>query len=156
MEDLIFEQTEYILSLDKSLDDASKNKLLEQTLQMRNNIKSLTADSTLTAAELGNVPASYWLDLQKYDPMHEVQTLEKPMLFLQGGRDYQVSTTDYELWRAAMLNCPDADVHFQLFDNLNHLFMPGTGKSTPAEYQQKNIFSEDVSKAIAGFIKQHG
>lgn len=156
MEDLIFEQTEYILSLDKSLDDASKNKLLEQTLQMRNNIKSLTADSTLTAAELGNVPASYWLDLQKYDPLHEVQTLEKPMLFLQGGRDYQVSTTDYELWRAAMLNCPDADVHFQLFDNLNHLFMPGTGKSTPAEYQQKNIFSEDVSKAIAGFIKQHG
>jgi hypothetical protein len=123
---------------------------------MVENIKSLTAESTLSSAELGNVPAGYWLDLQKYNPLTDVQTIDKPMLFLQGGRDYQVTITDYELWREAMLNCPEADVHFQLFDNLNHLFMPGTGKSTPAEYQQKNVCSEDVSKAIAGFIKQHG
>ena len=156
MEDLLLEQTEYILSLDKSLDEASKNKMLNQTAAMVENIKSLTAKSTLSSAELGNVPAGYWLDLQKYTPLTDVQTIDKPMLFLQGGRDYQVTVTDYELWRDAMLNCPEADVHFQLFDNLNHLFMPGTGKSTPAEYQQKNVCSEDVSKAIAGFVKQHG
>ena len=156
MEDLLLEQTQYILGLDKSLDEASKNKLLAQTEQMVENIKSLTPDSSFTMAELGTAPAGYWLDLQKYDPLTDVQAIQKPMLFLQGGRDYQVTTTDFELWREAMIKNPDADVHFQLFDNLNHLFMPGTGKSTPAEYQQKNIFSEDVSKSIAAFVKQHG
>lgn len=156
IEDLLLEQTQYILSLDKSLDEASKNKMLAQTEQMVKNIKSLTPESTFTLAELGNAPVSYWLDLQKYDPLTDVQNLQKPILFLQGGRDYQVTTTDFELWREAMIKNPDADVHFQLFDNLNHLFMPGTGKSIPAEYQQKNIFSEEVSKAIAGFVKQHG
>jgi len=153
MEDLIFEQTEYILSLDKSLDDTSKNKLLEQTLQMRNNIKSLTPDSNLTAAELGNVPASYWLDLQNYNPLTEVQNIDKPLLFLQGARDYQVTTTDFNLWKEAVESAPDMNATMQLYDNLNHLFMTGTGKSTPAEYQQKGTFSTDASDTIADFIK---
>ncbi len=155
MEDLILEQTQYILGLDKSLDETSKNKMLTQTEEMVKNIKGLTADSTLTASQIGNVPASYWLDLQNYDSLTDVQQLQKPMLFLQGGRDYQVTITDFELWQQALADNPDADAQFQLFDNLNHLFMPGTGKSTPAEYQQKNTFSADVSNTISDFIKQH-
>jgi len=120
---------------------------------MQNNIKSLTPDSNLTAAELGNVPASYWLDLQNYNPLTEVQNIDKPLLFLQGARDYQVTTTDFNLWKEAVESAPDMNATMQLYDNLNHLFMTGTGKSTPAEYQQKGTFSTDASDTIADFIK---
>ncbi|MBO5365905.1 MAG: alpha/beta fold hydrolase, partial [Peptococcaceae bacterium] len=101
LEDLILEQTEYILSLEKGLDDASKEKLLKQTQDMVTAIKALTPDDSYAAEQLGGTPASYWLDLQNYDPIAEVQNSNKPFLVLQGGRDYQVTKTDYDLWQSA-------------------------------------------------------
>lgn len=152
-EDLLLEQTAYILSTEKNLDEASKTKIMEQTEATVSNIKTLTAGSTLPASALYNLPASYWLDLQSYQPLQQVQKIEHPLLFLQGGRDYQVSTTDYQLWQSALDETKD--VHFLYYDNLNHLFMSGTGKSTPAEYEQKGVFSSQVSDDIAQFIKNH-
>ncbi|MDF5757646.1 hypothetical protein [Spongiactinospora sp. TRM90649] len=32
---------------------------------------------------------AYWLDLRGYDPVATAATLDKPMLILQGGRDYR-------------------------------------------------------------------
>ena len=153
MEDLLLEQTEYILSLEKSLDDASKEKLLKQTQDMVNTIKALTPDSEYTADQLGGTPASYWLDLKNYDPIAEVQDINKSFLVLQGGRDYQVTKTDYDLWQSAFGEY--SDVHFRFYDNLNHLFMSGTGKSVPNEYQQKNTVDTVVGKDIANFVLDH-
>ena len=153
MEDLLLEQTEYILSLEKSLDDASKEKLLKQTQDMVDTIKSLTPDSEYTADQLGGTPASYWLDLKNYDPIAEVQDINKTFLVLQGGRDYQVTKTDYDLWQSAFGEY--SDVHFRFYDNLNHLFMSGTGKSVPNEYQQKNTVDTVVGKDIANFVLDH-
>ena len=153
IEDLLLEQTEYILSLEKSLDDASKEKLLKQTQDMVDTIKALTPDSAYTADQLGGTPASYWLDLKNYDPIAEVQGINKSFLVLQGGRDYQVTKTDYDLWQSAFGEY--SDVHFRFYDNLNHLFMSGTGKSVPNEYQQKNTVDTVVGKDIANFVLDH-
>lgn len=153
MEDLLLEQTEYILSLEKSLDDASKEKLLKQTQDMVNTIKALTPDSEYTADQLGGTPASYWLDLKNYDPIAAVQGINKSFLVLQGGRDYQVTKTDYDLWQSAFGEY--SDVHFRFYDNLNHLFMSGTGKSVPNEYQQKNTVDTVVGTDIANFVLDH-
>ena len=35
------------------------------------------------------LPASYWLDLRDYDPVATAAALDKPMLILQGGRDFR-------------------------------------------------------------------
>ncbi len=153
IEDLILEQTQYILSLEKGLDDASRNKLLQQTTDMVNNIKNLTPDSDFTAQQLGGTPASYWLDLQQYDPIAEVKSINKSLLILQGGRDYQVTKTDYNLWKSAFEQY--SDVHFRFYDNLNHLFMTGTGKSIPSEYQQKGTVDTAVGTDIANFVLDH-
>ena len=153
LEDLILEQTEYILSLEKGLDDASKEKLLKQTQDMVTAIKALTPDDSYAAEQLGGTPASYWLDLQNYDPIAEVQNSNKPFLVLQGGRDYQVTKTDYDLWQSAFDQY--SDVHFRFYDNLNHLFMSGTGKSIPDEYQQKNTVDTAVGNDIASFVLDH-
>ena len=56
----------------------------------------------------------------------------KPFLVLQGGRDYQVTTEDFENWKAAL--GPRKDVEFQLYPKLNHLFFEGQGLPTPDEY----------------------
>ena len=153
LEDMMLEQTEYLLGLEKNLDDASKQKLLKQTSDMVSAVKSLTPDTELTAEQLGGVPASYWLDLKNYDPIAEIQQIEKSILILQGGRDYQVTKTDYDLWLSAFNEY--SDVHYRFYDNLNHLFMSGTGKSIPDEYQQKGTVDTAVGTDIVNFVLDH-
>ena len=153
LEDMMLEQTEYLLGLEKNLDDASKQKLLKQTSDMVSAVKSLTPDTELTAEQLGGVPASYWLDLKNYDPIAEIQQIDKSILILQGGRDYQVTKTDYDMWLSAFNEY--SDVHYRFYDNLNHLFMSGTGKSIPDEYQQKGTVDTAVGTDIVNFVLDH-
>jgi hypothetical protein len=49
------------------------------------------------------MPAPYWLDTRAYDPVAVAATLDLPMLFMQGERDYQL-TIDGDLagWRVGL------------------------------------------------------
>jgi dienelactone hydrolase len=76
---------------------------------------------------------AYWLDMRGYDPVATAKKLTQPMLILQGGRDYQVTVDDdLALWRAGIGDRADVDI--RVYDADNHMFAPGTGRSTPAEY----------------------
>lgn len=117
-------------------------------------IKALTdADRGSTVKILGAMPA-YWLDLRGYDPPALAKTVERPMLFLQGGRDYQVQTVDLENWKKALESRPD--VAFKLYPRLNHLFFAGEGLITPLEYVQKHgSVAEEVVDDIAAWMSKH-
>ena len=132
MEDLVLEQTRYILSLDGKLSPEAQKKLKEIEQQVAN-VKSakLSEDTPKSELPLG-VPAKYWLDLRGYDPATSAKELSKPMLILQGERDYQVTMEDFAGWKKALGS--RKDVTFISYPKLNHLFMEGEGKSTPAEY----------------------
>jgi len=96
-------------------------------------------------------PGAYWLDQRAYDPVAAAAALTVPMLILQGGRDYQV-TVDDDLahWRAG-LGARD-NVRIRVFDRDNHMFAPGDGPSTPAEYAvPANVDAEAVAE-IATWI----
>jgi len=79
-------------------------------------------------------PAPYWLYLRGYDPVQVAAGLDKPMLILQGGRDYQVTVTeDLARWQAGLAS--RADVTITVYPDDNHFFFPGSGPSAPAETQ---------------------
>lgn len=96
-------------------------------------------------------PASYWLDLRDYDAAALAATLHKPMLILQGGRDYQ-STVDDDLarWKAALAGRPGVTV--RVYPNRNHLFTSGTGPLSPAEYEPAQHVDPEVVDDIAAWI----
>jgi len=96
-------------------------------------------------------PASYWLDLRGDDPVATAAALDKPMLILQGGRDYQV-TVDDDLtgWRAGLAHRPD--VVFRVYDAADHLFFPGSGPSTPADYSRPQHVDPAVITDIAEWL----
>jgi dienelactone hydrolase len=116
-------------------------------------IRALTdADRGSTVKILGAMPA-YWLDLSGYDPPALAKTVKRPMLFLQGGRDYQVQTVDLENWKKALE--PRPDVAFKLYPRLNHLFFAGEGLITPLEYVQKHgSVAEEVVADIAAWMSK--
>jgi dienelactone hydrolase len=151
LEDLVLEQTRYILSLHGPLAESEK-KQIEEIEEQRGQIKALKeADTALTKTVLG-APASYWLDLRGYDPPAVAHTLTQPMLILQGERDYQVTLKDYERWKSALQT--RRNVTFKLYPKLNHLFIEGEGKSSPAEYEKVGHVAEYVISDIANWIKK--
>ncbi|HEV3359033.1 MAG TPA: alpha/beta fold hydrolase [Pseudonocardiaceae bacterium] len=94
---------------------------------------------------------SYWLDLRADDPVARAVALAKPMLILQGGRDYQVTVADdLAAWRAGLAD--RRDVTIQLYDADDHLFFPGTGPSTPAGYVPAQHVDRDVIADIAEWV----
>jgi dienelactone hydrolase len=150
MEDLILEQSRYILSLDGELNDEAR-KQLAQIEQQVAKVKSDELNDSTPASELPlGVPAKYWLDLRGYDPAEEAKKVTQPMLILQGERDYQVTLVDFARWREALDNRDN--VKLISYPDLNHLFMFGKGKSVPAEYFEPGHVAEVVIDDIAKWV----
>nr|PZN43672.1 MAG: hydrolase [Bacillota bacterium] len=93
----------------------------------------------------------YWHDLvPRASELLKEET--RPVLFLQGGRDFQVPVSEFESFQADLAQ--RTNVTFQLFPKLNHLFTEGEGEmSTFAEYMVPANVPEYVIKAIADWIK---
>ncbi len=149
LEDLMVEQTRYLLSLHgqpSEEEQANLNQLLADVAK----VKKLTAADASSPALLLHAPPSYWLDLRQHDPLAAAKTLHLPLLILQGGRDYQVTAADFDGWKKALGSQPG--VTLRLYPELNHLFMAGQGKGTPAEYERPGHVAESVITDIAGWI----
>ncbi len=99
------------------------------------------------------VPESYWKDLDTYKPADIAAQLTIPMLILQGERDYQVTLQDLNGWREALDG--HRNVVIKSYPTLNHLFLPGEGKSTPAEYERLGHIPDFVLDDIANWIQTH-
>jgi uncharacterized protein len=101
------------------------------------------------------VPAAYWLDLRGYDPAAAAAALHKPVMIGQGGRDYQATVADdLSRWEAALRGRPDVTIRVYPADN--HLFFPGEGRSTPAEYEPAQHVDPAVVADIAGWLTAAG
>lgn len=150
MEDLVLEQTRYILSLEGKPSAEVQQKLKEIERQVAK-VKSsgLSEDAPRSELPLG-APARYWLDLRGYDPAEAAKALHQPMLVLQGERDYQVTIEDFAGWKKALAS--RKDVSFISYPQLNHLFIEGKGKSAPAEYSTPGNVARKVIVDIAGWI----
>ena len=134
LEDLVLEQTKYILSLEGKPTEEEQKKIREIERQVAR-VKSRGLVRGYPKSELPfGAPPKYWLDLRGYEPAKEAKDLRKPMLILQGERDYQVTMEDFANWKKALGS--RKDVRFVSYPKLNHLFMEGEGKSRPAEYAQ--------------------
>jgi len=94
---------------------------------------------------------AYWLDVRDYDPIRTAAEAGRPMLILQGGRDYQVTVSDdLALWRAAFDGWDDVSI--RVYEADDHLFFAGTGRSTPASYEPRQHVDESVVADIADWI----
>jgi dienelactone hydrolase len=154
MEDLILEQTKYILSLDGKVTDDEEKQLATIAAQVER-VKSKELKYLTLASELPlGVPASYWLDLRDYDPAAEAKKIKQPLLILQGERDYQVTLADFARWKEALSS--REDVKLVTYPRLNHLFMQGKERSSPVEYFKPGNVDEIVVADIAAWIQASG
>lgn len=155
IESAIVRQTQYLVDLGGKTNDQATKQISALKVEA-GKIKDLTpADANVPKVILGAAPA-YWLDLRAHDPLEEIKSVDRPVLFLQGGRDYQVTADgDFERWKAAVKAAGhESQSTFKLYPDLNHLFSAGTGKCVPNEYMKRaaNVDAQVVDD-IAQWIK---
>ena len=149
LEDIYLEQNTYFAKLDGhiSMDEKAQLYKLKKVVKK---IKSLTnKDLDSPKVYLGLHPR-YWVDLQGYEPAKEAVSIKKPFLILQGERDYQVTNTDFKIWQKELKD--KKNVAFKMYPKLNHLFMPGEGTPSPADYKKTNHVEKQVIDDIADWV----
>lgn len=149
LEEVIISQMKYLFQNDTasglsgmSIKKAEAAKRIVSAHQYTSNTP---ADSLL----LGLTPA-YWDYLKAYNQVEEMKKVNKPVIFLQGGRDYQVPVSEFEIWKKNLAG--KDNFTFLVYPELNHLFLKGEGLSLPSEYEKRGNVSRQVTDDISGWI----
>ena len=83
-------------------------------------------------------------------PVDAARSLDRPILVLQGERDYQVTMNDFLGWKKALAGRRDATL--KSYPKLNHFFVAGEGRSGPEEYRKPGHVAAEVVDDIAAFV----
>ena len=125
------EQNRHLFNADGVI-DAQEQQFLDELDRKIANVRSDT-DVAAKDTPLG-LPVGYWRAIEKIGPLADAQSLKLPMLLLQGGRDFQVVDTDWQLWKKSFST--DTRATFKHYPALNHLGIAGEGPGTLAEYNK--------------------
>jgi alpha-beta hydrolase superfamily lysophospholipase len=144
-------QVRYLAALDPERAAASQSAIDALTAQAdRVDSRDLSPDTPDDQLPFGT-PAPYWLDLRGYDPVATAAALAQPMFIGQGGRDYQVTTTDdLSRWQAGLHG--RRDVTIRVYPDDNHFFFPGLGLSSPSELTTPQHVDPQVVSDIGDWL----
>lgn len=100
---------------------------------------------------LGGVTRVYFLSGFRYNEVATARAIPQPLLFLQGDRDYQVTVPDdLDVWLKSLKGRRGLTV--VQFPEADHLFLDGTGRPTPVEYERPGRVDPRVIATIATWI----
>lgn len=95
-------------------------------------------------------PASYILDLNNYSQTETIKKFKGKILILQGEKDFQVSMTDFNLWKKAVQGNKKAKAIS--FPNLGHPFVLAGKTNTIADYNLPQNIPIQVIETISTWI----
>jgi alpha-beta hydrolase superfamily lysophospholipase len=147
LEDLIYEQSVHLSKINGDNSSAAALNSLFQTTEAIKRITSMDTGKTYL-----NIKGSYWLSLNTYKPLTIAKSLKQsPMLIIQGGHDYQVTKTDYDLWQKALFK--NKNVTFKFYPLINHALDESIGTFSPDEYFEPANVPLYLCSDVANWIK---
>ncbi|WP_165244268.1 alpha/beta hydrolase [Paludisphaera soli] len=145
--EMVREQVDHI----KKVDPERAKGLAEVDAKLDDVISRMKAGTAKDDETLLGVPLRYWKTMDALHPDRLLaESPDLPVLVLQGGRDYQVTEADFDLFRRALDGRPNATL--KLYPDLNHGFQTGEGKAVPAEYEKPGFVDLRVIEDVAGWI----
>ncbi len=141
--DLVYDQNMALTA------NASQQNTVKKEYRKLDNLMQMKDSATLFG-----IPVPYLKDLYAHPVEESLQGLDIPFLILQGKRDFQVSLADYKSWQEALKDY-SGGAQFELFENLNHLFVDNSGfkrRGTVAEYLQEGHVAQEVIDKIASWM----
>lgn len=141
---------EQLIYLRKIEENAMMDDLLSQTQTLKTHLEK----DDLAATDLQmNVPYSYWKENYHYHASQYIQSINTPLLLIQGGKDYQVNEKDYIIWQKMIIKQKFKHTKLVLLAQMNHIMNISTNEhSSPAEYMEEASFDKSIIKEISNFI----
>jgi dienelactone hydrolase len=147
--DVIMSQFEYQTSLVPDPGSPARQQL-DSLIAV---VSEIQARGWKTGQSLIGAPAAYWQEWDEIDPVSIALELTAPLFVIQGGRDYQSTPQDLEIWKAAFAG--KSGFTAKLYPDLNHLFASGVGTATPEEYvtEAKPVDPEVIQDLARWFLE---
>jgi hypothetical protein len=145
---LLLAQTRYLADLDGRVTEAERERIAAVETAVER-IDALELDAGETVLGAGR---PYWASLEEYDPYGTARSLSVPILLARGERDYQTTSADLDRWREALAD-ESGVVVVETYAGLNHLFAPGEGPASPAEYETLGHVAPRVVADLAGWVE---
>jgi predicted peptidase len=149
LQELLIEQVEYVYKLQAN--NSSSREKVDMIIRQAKNAMPNKLNQSMSNDSLpfGTYPI-YWEYLNNYNQVKVAQKLKnKRMLILQGERDYQVTTQDFNIWQR---NLGSVNTEFISYPKLNHQMMKGEGVPNPDEYQKPSNVDETVIMNIRNWL----
>ena len=144
---LMREQAEYLYSL---LPEITPEQQGEKDALLRD-LDRLEDPDVLTENDMiAGAWAPYWKWLAAYDPLSAAAEIAVPCLLLQGEEDYQVTMTDFGIWKDAFGG--SGNWRFISYPGLTHAFTPGEKREGSAAYARNEKVDARVIDDIAAFV----
>lgn len=125
---------------------------IDSVKQIFDNIVDIP-DADAKQAYLLGATLYYFKDLDAHPASDYLGNMTKPILIMQGGKDFQVyADVDYVQYQELLAD--KTNVTFKLYPELNHFFITST-KGTVDEYTTRDNVSEEVLKDILDWIKKN-
>lgn len=155
LEQVMLGQFADILPTQKGLAGRILKKQAEKIAGQFQGLYDLT-DEQAKKVKMGNGTTLYYFkEMGEHPASGYLEKLEKPVLILQGDKDFQVKLReDYDAYRALLEGKPN--VTFRLYEGLNHAFVPAICEDISMarqEYSRERHIGENVIGDIAGWIR---
>jgi pimeloyl-ACP methyl ester carboxylesterase len=154
LEDILLAQNEEVID---ELPRFLRPLMIKQVAKLKKTFEGLyqRSDEDAKSIKIGGGTTLYYFKEMGLHPAKDyLETFTRPLLILQGGKDFQVKAdVDYAQYRA-LLEGRD-NVTFRLYPELNHCFVPAIYtqiSKAKQEYRPERHMSRDVTGDIARFI----
>jgi dienelactone hydrolase len=155
LEEIMFDQNEMVLKTTKGFVHWIVRKQVAKLSRLFDGLYQLTDQQAKKKKVGGGTTLYYFKEMGSHPAEDYLKNLEKPMLILQGEKDFQASAEkDFAAYKALLAD--KANVTFRLYPGLNHAFVPAVYEDimkAKQEYGIEQHIGEAVISDIAGWIK---
>ncbi len=155
--DILIRQFDELASKSNFLLKAVIRKQKEKYEQLFADLETMSDEDAKKKNMGGGTTLYYFKEMNSHPAMDYLQNTEKPVLIMQGEKDFQAKADiDYQKYRELL---QDRDnVTFRLYPDLNHLFMHsvyGDIAKVSKEYSKPQHIPSEVIADIADWIRNH-
>ena len=140
------QQMAYIEKMPEGAEKTDALSEMETYDEQIDTLMKLSDDEAKNTPMPGGISFYYYREMDAHPVSDYIKDIQIPFLIMQGEKDFQVyAGKDYVLWQEVLAGRTNAT--FKLYQGLNHLFMPSTGKNI-TEYQEEYKIASHVDSQI--------
>lgn len=154
LEEIMLGQNEDMLAQSKGIVRWIMQKQVRKFEKLFEGMYDLSDEEAKKRKMSGGTTLYYFKEMGEHPASDYLKRLEKPILVLQGEKDFQAKVNPDFLGYQALL-AGKSNVTFKLYKNLNHVFVPsvyGSILQAKKEYNIEQHIGEEVIADIAGWI----